>query len=123
MIASGTTPRPFSGLVAGEARGTRFPAATGADTAYKLWLRFGKRVEAVITVDDGREEGGRRAGASLLAVGVVAWTTEFRAGDRIELRGENDAPFARGIASVDSAELVGRPANVEAVHRDSLVLF
>ena len=48
---------------------------------------------------------------------------EFRAGDGIELRGENGIAFARGIASVDSAELAGRPANVEAVHRDRLVLL
>jgi hypothetical protein len=30
--------------------------------------------------------------------------------------------FAKGIASVNATELRGRPAQVEAVHRDRLVL-
>ena len=122
VIANGTSASVLGPLVAGDERGTRFPAAAGPDSAYKLWLRFGKRVDAAITVDDG----ARRAvvaGASLLAVGVVGWTPEFSAGDGVELCGEDGAPFARGIASVDAAELAGRPANVEAVHRDRLVLL
>lgn len=45
------------------------------------------------------------------------------AGDGVELRSEDGIPFARGISSVDSAELAGRPAKVEAVHRDRLVLL
>jgi glutamate 5-kinase len=122
VIASGSAPAVLGPLVAGEARGTRFSAAAAPDSAYKLWLRFGKRVGAAITVDDGARTAVA-GGASLLAVGVVGWTPEFRAGDGVELRGEDGAPFARGIASVDSSELAGRPAKVEAVHRDRLVLL
>jgi glutamate 5-kinase len=122
VIASGTGPSVLGPLVAGEQRGTRFPAGAGAGSAYKLWLRFGKRMDAAVTVD----EGARRAvvaGASLLAVGIVGCEPDFRAGDGVELRGEDGLPFARGISSVDSAEVTGRPANVEAVHRDRLVLL
>ena len=122
VIASGTGDAVLGPLVAGEARGTRFRAQAGSGSAYKLWLRFGKRIDATITVDDG----ARRAivaGASVLAVGVVGWSPEFRAGDGVELLGEDGVPFARGIASVDAPELAGRPANVEAVHRDRLVLL
>ena len=61
-------------------------------------------------------------GASLLAVGVTGADGTFRAGDGVELVGPDGAVFARGIASVDAAELAARPANVEAVHRDRLVL-
>lgn len=122
VIAGGTGASVLGPLVAGEPRGTRFAAAEGADSAYKLWLRFGKRIDASVTVD----EGARRAvagGASLLAVGVVDWSPDFRAGDGLELRGEDGVAFARGISSVDSAELAGRPPNVEAIHRDRLVLL
>jgi glutamate 5-kinase len=122
VIASGTGDAVLGPLVAGEARGTRFSAAAGPDSAYKLWLRFGKRIEAAISVDDGAKRAVV-AGASLLAVGVVGWSAEFRAGDGVELRGEDGVPFARGIASADASELGGRPANVEAVHRDRLVLL
>ena len=122
VIASGTGREAVGPLVAGDARGTRFAAAEGSASAYKLWLRFGKRIDAAVTVDTG----ARRAvagGGSLLAVGVVGWTPDFRAGDGVELRGEDGTPFARGIASVDSSDLAGRPANVEAVHRDRLALL
>jgi glutamate 5-kinase len=122
VIASGTGGDVLGPLVAGEARGTRFPAAADAGSAYKLWLRFGKRMDAAITVDEGAKRAVA-AGASLLAVGVVSWEPDFRAGDGVELRSEDGAPFARGISSVDSKELAGRPPKVEAIHRDRLVLL
>lgn len=110
---------PLAELVA--AGGTRFAAGDGAP-AFKLWLRHGKRVAARVTVDEGARRAIVDGGASLLAVGVTGWDADFRAGDGIELVGPDGAPFARGIASVDAAELDGRPVNVEAVHRDRLVL-
>ena len=122
VIASGTGREVVGSLVAGDARGTRFAAGESAASAYKLWLRFGKRIEAAVTVDAGAKRAVV-AGGSLLAVGVLGWTPDFRAGDGVELRGEDGLAFARGIASVDSADLAGRPANVEAVHRDRLVLL
>ena len=110
-------------ILAGERRGTRFePAATG-ESAFKLWLRFGKRVAGRIEVDDGARRAVAEEGRSLLAVGVVGSAGGFRAGDGVELVGPDGAPFGRGIASVDAAELTGRPANVEAVHRDRLVVY
>ena len=122
VIASGVSDSVLGPLVAGDTRGTRFAAGESAASAYKLWLRFGKRIDAAVTVD----AGARRAvvaGGSLLAVGVLGWSPDFRAGDGVELQGEDREPFARGIASVASADLAGRPANVEAVHRDRLVLL
>jgi glutamate 5-kinase len=122
VIASGTGASVLRPLVGGESRGTRFSAAEGHAPAYKLWLRFGRRMDATITVDEGAKRAVI-AGASLLAVGVLRCEPAFRAGDGVELRGEDGVAFARGISSVDSAELAGRPANVEAVHRDRLALL
>ncbi len=122
VIASGTGAAVLGPLVAGEARGTRFAAGEGSSSAYKLWLRFGKRIDAAVTVDAGAKRAVV-AGGSLLAVGVAGWEPDFRAGDGVELLGEDGVAFARGIASVDAVELGGRPANVEAVHRDRLVLL
>jgi glutamate 5-kinase len=104
------------------ASGTRFAAAEGA-SAFKLWLRHGKRVAARVSVDEGARRAVVAGGASLLAVGITGWDAEFRAGDGIDLLGPDGAAFARGIAAVDAAELVGRPAGVEAVHRDRLALL
>jgi glutamate 5-kinase len=123
VIASGFGEDVLPGIVAGEERGTRFAAAEGAESAFKLWLRFGKRVVARLQVDDGACRAVRDDGRSLLAVGVVSRDGDFRAGDGLELVGPDGEPFARGIASVDAAELDGRPAGVEAVHRDRLVVL
>jgi glutamate 5-kinase len=124
VIAGGVTEEPvLPAIVAGEGRGTRFAPADSAESAFKLWLRFGKRVVARLQVDEGARSAVRDSGRSLLAVGVVSWDGDFRAGDGLELVGPDGQPFARGVASVDAAELDGRPANVEAIHRDRLVVL
>jgi glutamate 5-kinase len=124
VIAAGSTEEPvLPAIVAGEARGTRFAAAEGSANAFKLWLRFGKRVAATLRLDEGARLAVRDQGRSLLAVGVVSWDGDFRAGDGVDLSGPDGAVFARGIASVDASDLDGRPAGVEAVHRDRLVLL
>jgi glutamate 5-kinase len=110
-------------ILRGEERGTRFAAAGTGEPAFKLWLRYGKQLTGRIHVDDGARRALAGEGRSLLAVGVTGWDGDFRAGDGVELVGPDGAAFARGIASVDAAELAGRPANVEAVHRDRLVLL
>jgi glutamate 5-kinase len=121
VIAGGEGEGVLSGLLAGRATGTRFAAAESAP-AFKLWLRHGKRVAARITVDEGARRAVVGGGGSLLAVGVIGWDAAFRAGDGLELVGPDGVAFARGIASVDASELAGKPVNVEAVHRDRLVL-
>jgi glutamate 5-kinase len=121
MIAAGDGDGVLTGILAGRATGTRFAAAESAP-AFKLWLRHGKRVTARISVDAGAQRAVVDGGGSLLAVGVTGWDAEFRAGDGVELLGPDGVAFARGIASVDAPELVGKPVNVEAVHRDRLVL-
>jgi glutamate 5-kinase len=110
-------------ILRGEERGTRFAPSRTGEPAFKLWLRYGKQIAGRVHVDDGARRAVAGEGRSLLAVGVTGWDGEFRAGDGVELVGPDGAAFARGIASVDATELAGRPANVEAVHRDRLVLL
>ncbi len=122
VIAGGEGEGVLPAILAGRSTGTRFAAADSAP-AFKLWLRHGKRVAARITVDAGAQRAVVEGGASLLAVGVTGWDSEFRAGDGVELVGPTGNAFARGIASVDSGDLEARPTNVEAIHRDRLVLL
>jgi glutamate 5-kinase len=123
VIADGTRPGVVAEALAGRHGGTRFAAAAGAAPAFKLWLRHGKRVAGRIHVDAGARRAVVSAGASLLAVGVTRCEGGFRAGDGVELVGPDGEAFARGIASSDGNELAARPAGVEAVHRDRLVLL
>jgi glutamate 5-kinase len=110
-------------LIEGERIGTRFEAAATGESAFKLWLRFGKRVTGRLVVDDGAQHAVRRSGGSLLAVGVVRCEGPVRAGDGVELCGPDGTPFGRGISALDAAELAARPSNVEAVHRNRLILY
>jgi glutamate 5-kinase len=120
VIAAGAD---LAAILAGERRGTRFEAAPTGESAFKLWLRFGKRVSGRIHVDEGARRAVAGDGRSLLAVGVVSSEGAFRAGDGVELCGPDGTPFARGISCVDAAELAARPVDVEAVNRDRLVLL
>lgn len=124
VIADGTAAGAVGHALAdgAAAAGTRFAASESAP-AFKLWLRHGKRVVGRIHVDGGAQRAIVARGASLLAVGVTASEGGFQAGDGVDLIGPDGQLFARGIASASAAELADRPAGVEAMHRDRLVLL
>jgi glutamate 5-kinase len=123
VIAGGTGPEVLGPILAGEPRGTRFAAPERAETAYKLWLRFGKSVSARLHVDEGAYRAVVEEGRSLLAVGVARLEGTFEAGEGVELVGPDGRPFGKGIASVAASEVDDRPRGIEAVHRDRLVLY
>ena len=73
VIASGQAETVLGPIVAGERRGTRFEGgAAPAESAFKLWIRYGKRPRGTVVLDAGAERALRAAGASVLAVGVTA---------------------------------------------------
>ncbi len=124
VIASGRGPDVLGPIVAGERRGTHFPArAPAGATAFKLWLRYAKPAVGRVVVDEGARSALVAHGRSLLAVGIVRCEGSFVPGDAVELASADGTVFAKGIASAGSAELGGRPRGLEAVHRDRLVLY
>jgi glutamate 5-kinase len=123
VIAGGTGESVLEPILAGEPRGTRFAAAERSESAFKLWLRFGKPARGQMTVDEGARRALVEDGASLLGVGVVSCEGTFEPGDAVELLGPDGLPFAKGIASVPASELATRARGVEAVHRDRLVVY
>jgi glutamate 5-kinase len=123
VIAGGTGESVLEPILSGEPRGTRFAAAERSESAFKLWLRFGKPVRGRITVDEGARRALIEDGASLLGVGVVSCDGAFEPGDAVELLGPDGAAFAKGIATASAGELSARARGVEAVHRDRLVVF
>ena len=123
VIAAGHGSDVIGPLVAGESRGTRFSPATETPSAFKLWLRFGKPISGRLHVDAGAERALRRDGRSLLAVGVTRCEGSFDAGDGVELVGPSGAAFGKGICGASSSEIADRPRDLEAIHRDRLVIF
>jgi glutamate 5-kinase len=123
VIAGGLGERVLGPILQGEARGTRFAPADRGESAFKLWLRFGKPVAGRLYVDDGAQRALVEQGASLLGVGVVRCEGRFEPGAAVELVGPDGSAFGKGIAGAASEELAARPRGLEAVHRDRLVLF
>jgi glutamate 5-kinase len=76
-----------------------------------------------LQVDAGAVDAIRHHGASLLAVGVTDWSTDFRAGDGVLICDHAQQPVARGLAGVDSPALLHRPRATEVVHRDRMVVL
>jgi glutamate 5-kinase len=123
VIAGGHGDDVLGPILAGEARGTRFAAEDRSETAFKLWLRFGKPVAGRLHVDEGARRALVEKGASLLGVGVVRCEGRFDPGAAVELVGPDGVVFGKGIAGAGTEDLAGRPRDLEAVHRDRLVLY
>jgi glutamate 5-kinase len=123
VIAGGHGDQVLGPILAGETRGTRFSADERGESAFKLWLRFGKPVGGRLHVDEGAKSALVEKGASLLGVGVVSCEGRFEPGAAVELVGPDGIVFGKGIAGAGADELAGRPRGLEAVHRDRLVLY
>ena len=123
VIAAGDGDDVLAPILAGEERGTRFAPQERGESAFKLWLRFGKPVAGRLHVDEGARRALVETGASLLGVGVERCEGRFDPGAAVELVGPDGAVFGKGIAGAGADELEGRPRGVEAVHRDKLVLY
>jgi len=123
VIAGGQGEDVLGPILAGEPRGTRFAPGDRAESAFKLWLRFGKPAAGRLYVDEGARRALVEKGASLLGVGIVRCEGRFEPGAAVELAGPDGVVFGKGIARAGAEELAGRPRGLEAVHRDRLVLY
>lgn len=123
VIAGGIAEAVLEPILAGEPRGTHFRGADRELSAYKLWLRFAKEPVGSLHVDEGARRAVVDGSRSLLAVGVVRCDGRFEAGDAVELVGPDGRAFARGVVGTSSEEIARRPAGLEAVHRDRLVVY
>jgi len=123
VIAAGHGDEVLGPILAGEAPGTRFAPDEHGQSAFKLWLRFGKPVAGRLHVAEGARRALVESGASLLGVGVERCEGRFDPGAAVELVGPDGVAFGKGIAEAAADELTGRPRGVEAVHRDKLVLY
>jgi glutamate 5-kinase len=135
IIASGQIEHPLHALSAG-ARCTVFRAEGTPAAARKQWLAGVLEQRGELTVDEGAVAALRK-GNSLLPVGVVAVTGNFRRGDVVNIIGPGGVELGRGLAeySDDEAnrlagsqseqieEKLGYRGRAVMVHRDELVLF
>jgi glutamate 5-kinase len=137
VICNGTEDGTLLRAAAGEACGTRFAAGEGKAPAYKLWLKYAKKINGEIWVDSGAAERLRSSGSSLLAVGVVDVKGAFDPGDAVAVvDAEREQLIGKGVTQYSEADLLHvkglKSAEIrdrlsyapdEVIHRDRFVLL
>ncbi len=135
IIASGAIDHPLQALSSG-ARCTVFRAEGTPAAARKQWLVGALEVRGELAVDDGAV-AALRNGKSLLPVGVVGVSGNFRRGDVVSISGPDGSELGRGLAEYSDDEAnrlrgcqseqiegrLGYRGRAVMVHRDDLVLF
>ncbi len=125
----------FEGADIGTLVGGMNPEAAQKMPGRKRWIAFYHRPQGSLIVDDGAKDALISNGKSLLPVGITQVTGQFSRGAVVEIRDGNDRLFAKGIAQLDSQEIViakeqckkkghDFPCHTgEVVHRDNLVIL
>lgn len=135
IVSSGHVLHPLQALSAG-GRCTVFRAEGTPAAARKQWLAGALEVRGEIGIDAGAASA-LGSGKSLLPVGVVSVSGDFRRGDVVSISGPDGRELGRGLAeySRDEATLIrgcqseqieeqlGYRGRSVMVHRDELVLF
>jgi glutamate 5-kinase len=135
VIASGFEPGTLTRAWDGERVGTRFAPQAVRHSSFKLWLKYAKPAQGIVTVDAGAARALRDGGTSLLPVGIVDVAGEFDAGDAVRVQEAGAREIGKGIVNYASGELRSvmglKSAQIreqlpratdEAVHRDYFVL-
>lgn len=126
VVAAATTERIIDRVLAGESVGTWVEPRSERLPARKLWIAFGQPSMGVLVVDQGAVRALVENSKSLLPVGVVAVRGSFQAGTAVEVHDESGRLVAKGLTQIDSVgldDLLGKRSDVEAVHRDDLVVL
>lgn len=124
VIASGKKKDALAQILAGEDEGTLFVAQPNKLQGRKRWIAFFHHPKGALFVDQGARKALREGGKSLLPPGVARCEGNFEAGDVVRICDPDGTEFARGIARFGAGEIRDRkPARVELVHRDDLVIL
>jgi glutamate 5-kinase len=136
IIASGRTPGVLARIAAGEPAGTLIIAQGKTISPLKRWIGFSAHPRGRLVVDDGARRAIVDGGRSLLAIGVVNVSGEFRKGDVVAIVDGQQREIARGLTNYPAAEIariqglrsdkiaqvLGHRPYEEVVHRDNMAL-
>lgn len=127
VIGSSSDPSLVLSAINGSEVGTWVAPRERRLSARKLWIAFGQRAKASVTIDPGAVRALVESGRSLLPVGVTSVNGAFEVGSTIEIRNPEGDVIAKGITRLGSDEaevLKGKRSNgLELVHRDDLVVM
>ncbi len=136
MIVGGSIERVIDRLKAGESLGTLLTSDQCREAARKQWLAGHLQTRGTLTLDAGAVSALRDGHKSLLPVGVIAVSGQFRRGEMLVCQDEQGLEVARGLTNYNSDEVVkimrrssgeitailGYIGDAELIHRDNLVM-
>lgn len=136
LIASGREMNILPKLFAGENYGTLLVPDLEPMTARKQWLAGHLQVRGQLILDDGAVNGVKAQGRSLLPVGVIAVSGQFKRGDMVVCVDQQLQEVARGLVNYDWDEaqrilrqpshnivnILGYIDDESMIHRDNLVV-
>lgn len=136
VVARAAEPRIVERLLAGENLGTVFLPQRSRLASRKRWLAAGAASKGRLQLDAGAVRAVFERGKSLLPIGVRQVEGDFQPGDLVSLVDPHGQELGRGLVTYSHAELrqiagqstekvseiLGYPANGEAVHRDHLFI-
>ena len=136
VIASGLQPDILTALARGEAYGTLLQPGQAPEAARKHWLAGQLQVRGQVCVDAGAAKMLCSAGTSLLAVGAISVSGDFKRGELVACVNKAGTEIARGLVNYSAAEtqkicghgsteiatILGYVNEDELIHRDNLVL-
>ena len=136
VIAPGLKERVILDIMQGESIGTLLVPDEAPVSARKHWLTAQLDVKGQLVIDQGASEALKKAGVSLLPVGVVAVKGNFERGELVSCVSEEGKELARGLVNYNSEDidkikqnkssdiesLLGFVGEQEIIHRDNLVL-
>ncbi|MCX7087188.1 MAG: glutamate 5-kinase [Methylococcales bacterium] len=137
VIAAGAVDNVLGRLIAGESLGTYLLPDIDPLVARKRWLVGQLQLKGKLVLDAGAVGVLKRAGKSLLAVGVKSLEGHFDRGELVSCLDEQGIEVARGLINYNSKEtqlllgkssadferILGYADDDELIHRDNMVLI
>lgn len=101
LIANGKIPYIIDKLFDFEELGTIFTPCENLSEK-KRWIGYSTNITGHVFVNDGAKNAILKKESSLLPIGVIKIDNDFKKGEVVSIRDENNAEFARGIVNYNA---------------------
>lgn len=114
LIANGKIPYVIDEIFNYKEYGTAFIPNDEYLSEKKRWIGYATNIVGKLIVNDGAKNAILEKESSLLPIGVISVVNDFKRGEVVSIRDENDVEFARGIANYNSDDckrIIGNHSN------------
>ena len=102
LIANGKIPYVIDEIFNYEDIGTAFVPDDEYLTEKKRWIGYATNIIGKVIVNNGAKDAILKKESSLLPIGVIGVVNDFKRGEVVSIRDEDDVEFARGVANYNS---------------------